>query len=128
MNLSMAEDEYADDADEIGVPKYKQYSLEGGTNYQEILYTLPEFYEAAKHDFNTGENVTLSNNKPLENINPYQSPHWRERNVLAHVRTQDFKDTSENKLLFARTVAPLIHMSIKPNDDIINRYSAESSV
>lgn len=102
MNLSMVEDEYSDDADEIGKPKYKQYALEGGTNYQEILYTVPaiEKLDNSKYEVK---------NLAVANVSEYQSPHWHEKNVLAHVRTQDFKDTSENKVLFIDEIQSDLH-------------------
>lgn len=109
MELSSLEDEYGDYADELGVPKYEKYSLEGGDNYKELLYTLPEFYEAAKHDFTTGENATIYNNLPLANTQTYQSPHWEEKNVLAHARTKDFEDTSGNKVLYIDEIQSDLH-------------------
>jgi len=98
MELSMAEDEYGDNADEIGIPKYKNYSLEGGTNYQEILYRLP-YLGMSKPNVN----------KQLADISKYQSPHWQENNVLAHARTQDFEDTEGNKVLFIDEIQSDLH-------------------
>ena len=102
MNLSMVEDEYSDDADEIGKPKYRQYTLDGGTNYQEILYTVPaiEKLDNSKYEVK---------NLAVANISEYSSPHWQEKNVLAHVRTQDFKDTSKNKVLFIDEIQSDLH-------------------
>lgn len=143
MNLSMAEDEYGDNAEEIGTPKFEQYSLEGGTNYQEILYTLPlenqnqdeilklsgEIAELRAKAYlsdpvlATDEERIESNkiyaeiNKRQEQIDrlekldnvTYKSPHWEEKNVLAHARTQDFEDTSGNKVLFIDEIQSDLH-------------------
>ena len=96
MNLSMIEDEYGDDADEIGIPKYKGYVMEGGTNYQEKLYTLPQ------------DNFKPINTQ-LNGIDKYTSPHWNEKNVLAHTRTQDFEDINGNKVLFIDEIQSDLH-------------------
>ena len=109
MNLDMIEDEYGDYADELGVPKYENYKLEGGTNYQEKLYTVPKFYEAAGQNPRTGKVEQFAMNKPLEGLRPYESPHWSEGNVVAHVRTQDFQDTSGNKVLFIDEIQSDMH-------------------
>ncbi len=143
MNLSMAEDEYGDNAEEIGTPKFEQYSLEGGTNYQEILYTLPlenqnqdeilklsgEIAELRAKAYlsdpvlATDEERIESNkiyaeiNKRQEQIDrlekldnvTYKSPHWEEKNVLAHARTQDFEDTDGNKVLFIDEIQSDLH-------------------
>lgn len=95
MNLSMIEDEHGDYADEIGIPKYKDYALEGGENYQERLYTV---------NYNSD-----NNNFQLANVDEYNSPHWSEKNVLAHVRTQDFNDINENKVLFIDEIQSDLH-------------------
>ena len=143
MELSSIEDEYGDYADEIGVPKYKQYSLKGGTNYQEILYTLPlnnqnqneilklsgEIAELRAKAYlsdpvlATDEERIESNriyaeiNKRQEQLDrlekldnvTYKSPHWEEKNVLAHARTQDFEDISGNKVLFIDEIQSDLH-------------------
>ncbi|MBR0428244.1 MAG: hypothetical protein IJK18_08625 [Clostridia bacterium] len=79
-------------------PQYSNYKLEGGTNYQEILYTLP--YEQNGNDVK---------NLQIANVNEYNSPHWQEKNVLAHARTQDFEDTSGNKVLFIDEIQSDLH-------------------
>lgn len=59
--------------------KYKEYALKGGSNYREILFTLP------------GEKQ-------------FQSQHWDEPNVLAHTRLQDFAAADGGKVLFVEEV------------------------
>lgn len=61
-------------------PQYKQYKLQGGENYRELLFTLPT--ADARFD----------------------SSHWDERNVLAHTRLQDFTAADGGKVLFVEEV------------------------
>ena len=93
LQLSSLEDEYGDYADELGVPKYEQYALEGGENYREILFTVP------KNDTNL----------QLRDKDNYKSPHWSEFNVIAHARTQDFEDINGNKVLFIDEIQSDMH-------------------
>lgn len=124
IQLSSAEDEYGeytDYEDEVGAPKYKQYTLDGGTNYQEILYTLP--YEQNGNDVK---------NLQIANVDEYNSPHWEENNVLAHARTQDFEDTSGNKVLFIDEIQSDLHQegrkkgySAKNDIDTLNKLKKQ---
>ena len=59
--------------------KWRKYSLDGGKNYREVLFRIPD---------------TTYSNKAMY-------AHWDERyGVLAHARVQDFVDASGNKMLF----------------------------
>ena len=94
---------------EIG-PKYSEYRTEGGENYREILMRLPS--DSAKNqkrimdleakERRTSHGVGFGNITPeeleelkrlrsIQAFNPpdYKSPHWKEPNVLAHMRVQD---------------------------------------
>ena len=102
MNLSMIEDEYGDYEDEVGVPKYERYSLKGGENYQEILYTLPGIEKNKKGQYEI-------KNKSISKFSEYTSPHWSEKNVLAHVRLKDFEDITGNKVLFIDEIQSDLH-------------------
>lgn len=102
LQLSSLEDEYGDYADELGVPKYEKYSLEGGENYKEILYTLPAIEKIDNDKYEVKNNA-------ITNIEEYRSPHWEEKNVLAHARTKDFKDTSGNKVLYIDEIQSDLH-------------------
>lgn len=62
--------------------QYADYQLPGGTNYNELLLSLPE----KKGDVRGG--WTDQNGNP-HTKDTYQSPHWDEPNVLAHVRFND---------------------------------------
>ena len=61
------------------MPKWDQYKLDGGKNYREVLFRIPE--------------STYSNKAMYA--------HWEERHgVLAHARVQDFVDADGNMMLF----------------------------
>jgi hypothetical protein len=72
--------------------KYQQYQLPGGTNYREMLLTLPTNKKVTELN-NKWKNGQLTENEALErqNLNDqnYKSPHWDEPNILAHVRMND---------------------------------------
>ena len=102
MNLSMLEDEYGDYTEENAVPRYEKYSLDGGKNYQELLYTLPALSKNENNDYEV-------KNLSVAKYSEYKSPHWQEKNVLAHARTQDFEDTSGNKVLFIDEIQSDLH-------------------
>lgn len=62
----------------IDNPRYSEYTTDGGSNYREILFKMPDSY--------------------------YQSAHWQGHNgVLAHTRVQDF-DTADGKMLFVEEI------------------------
>lgn len=61
--------------------RYSQYQIPGGDNYREFLFTLPQ-------------------RGGVE----YRSPHWGERNVLAHVRFNDRTTPDGEKVLFIEEV------------------------
>ena len=104
--------------------KFGQYTLPGGENYREKLYTLPEkkiesktrsklakemygadsFYDLTPEQQNKiGGIVNEDYQRGLQNA-PYRSPHWDEPNVLAHTRLNDRVDTEGNKLLHAEEI------------------------
>lgn len=61
-------------------PVYEEYKLDGGENYREILFRLPNA-EDTPH-----------------------SPHWEQDDTLAHTRLQDFVDAEGKKVLFVEEV------------------------
>lgn len=61
-------------------PEYQTYSLPGGSDYREVLFTLPHIKSS------------------------YQGPHWLEDNVFAHTRLQDFTASDGGKVLFVEEV------------------------
>jgi len=78
-------------------PKYAQYQVPGGTNYREVLLTLPSSTEVGpKVPDGAGGLVapTLAAGwQRIEGRQPgsrdFQSGHWDEPNVLAHIRMND---------------------------------------
>lgn len=60
--------------------KFQGYALPGGTNYREVLFTVPDI------------------------DGTFQSAHWDEKNVLAHARLQDFETADGNPVLFVEEV------------------------
>jgi len=80
---------------EEGFAQYQDYSVPGGKNYRELLLTLPE-----KGAINTKENFAKAMRGEDPTEQDYQSPHWQEPNVIAHVRMQDFTDAQGKRVLF----------------------------
>jgi hypothetical protein len=65
------------DAEDVDAEqKFGNWRLDGGSNYREILFTLPNVKGGFFGD------------------------HWDEKNVVAHTRLQDFNDNSDGKVLF----------------------------
>lgn len=67
------------------LPKYSGYQLPGGKNYKEIKIQYLE---------------------PGNKLDSYVSPHWSERNVLAHLRTNERVDMEGNSVLFLEELQP----------------------
>lgn len=63
-----------------GETKYNSYQLPGGSNYREMLLTLPR-----KEVDIQGQSGTFKDIEPVK----YKSSHWDEPNILAHVRMND---------------------------------------
>lgn len=127
--IESAQDEDAR-AETPGATKYSQYTLPGGTNYREVLLTLPtpadDRMPAAKKigdamarlreeaapgvDYmRTPEYQALQkqmralNDAPDPRANAYQSSHWGGTlNVLAHIRVDDRVDADGNRVLMVQ--------------------------
>jgi len=100
--------------------KYSQYTLPGGENYREVLFTLPQtsvsnetpsdqawrlfgkdsFYDLT--DEQQSKIVTLQEQQ-VQKI-PFKSSHFDEPNILAHVRLDDRTDAEGNKVLFVEEI------------------------
>lgn len=90
---------------DIGGAKYSQYQLPGGENYREVLMTLPEQRSSGPRTFKEWADASgrednadsrhayrqwMSENQDIvDNSGNYQSSHWDEPNVLAHLRLND---------------------------------------
>ena len=94
-------------------PKFRDYALDDGKNYQETLLTLPmaeRKYVYDVFDSRTQKSKQFATRAEAENFanqdktgntfvsemqvgkEDYISGHWEQPNVMAHVRTQDFVD------------------------------------
>lgn len=113
-------DNARDDDEATSDTKYSAYTLPGGTNYKELLLTLPSQKatgvksvtsdgENWKVEFADGRVETFSERKANDKQEAldyvmrdknYKSAHWDESNILAHVRFNDRTDADGNKVLF----------------------------
>jgi hypothetical protein len=103
--------------------KYGRYTLPGGTNYREVLLTLPAVRGALTDDqqsrleylqhrktsgaFDMQRGPLAEELTRLESIahsTEYKSTHWSEPNVLAHIRLNDRTDTDGKHVLFVEEI------------------------
>lgn len=111
--------------------KYAQYTLPGGENYREVLFTLPvkketrtvynlrdtdggiavtnpdrSVVEAARASLGRGQvEEELVEFIPMEDAKKaYYSQHWDTPNVLAHTRLNDRTDSQGRRLLFVEEI------------------------
>ncbi|MFJ1470147.1 ADP-ribosyltransferase-containing protein [Massilia orientalis] len=91
--------------------KYKQHSLPGGSNYRELLLTLPmpAAQLQAKRDGSgrlakpTPEDIAAFrrvNDPGKAGHSLYTSNHWDEPNILAHIRFNERVDAAGRRVLF----------------------------
>jgi hypothetical protein len=120
------------DAEDVALPKYGQYTLPGGENYREVLLTLPDRRELpegykVKNDPDYGwmvespeggmvwqgrtreEAVANARSSPtvLGQKQPdksYRSSHWDQPNVIAHIRVNDRTDADGKRVLFVEEI------------------------
>jgi Large polyvalent protein associated domain 38 len=114
-------------------PKYEKYTLPGGTNYQEVLLTLPTpvskelkqlepeiralgiTEELGDVSLSTLQDADASKDlrqrffdalskEQAQRRTEYISSHWNEPNVLAHIRLKDRTDANGNKVLFVEEI------------------------
>ena len=106
--------------------KFSQYTLPGGENYREKLYTLPqgsggwkmqqvpeypEYFDVVDQSGRVrytgdkdGAKSYLEEMIQSYNPNDYKSSHWNEPNVLAHTRLNDRIDAEGRKHLFVEEI------------------------
>ena len=99
--------------------KYGEWQLPGGYNYREVLLTLPQkvekgfttpngaFFSEADLENpvvrSTAEKIGLS--PAFRNVGTvYESPHFDQPNVLAHMRLNDRLDADGNRVLFVEEI------------------------
>lgn len=127
-----SDEEYAPEPDRP--TKYGTYTLPGGENYRELLITLPvadelppieqmqrrvevlreleadyraeSLDELAKKTADRIAKVEQSIQKAMlqKQKGTYQSSHWSEKNVVAHIRINDRTDADGNRVLFVEEV------------------------
>lgn len=111
--LDILDDE--DNFKENDPTKFSQYQLPGGKNYKEILLTIKkptkDIYAAAREmygkpwrELSTAEMDHVVNTVDDPNRTEYQSAHWDEPNILAHIRFNERIDSEGNKVLFLEEV------------------------
>lgn len=115
--------EYFNDNSEVE-GKYSEYTLGDGDNYREILLTIPNInkeslkifeqynkvkkvrdslpYNSEERDIKSKQLETLE--KSLGTFKDYKSSHWNESNVLAHIRLNNRKLPSGEKVLFIEEI------------------------
>lgn len=114
-----------------GDTKYGQYTLPGGTNYREVLLTLPAkstasperaAYEQWASRNGLTPNATATEDRynretglaappprtmsamDADAAQNYRSSHWDQPNVLAHIRLNDRTDASGARVLFVEEI------------------------
>ncbi len=115
-----------------GDAKYGQYQLPGGTNYREVLLTLPEKEPSFALDDYIGE---LNDKYGRKEISPNHfvpgweahelTPEEREKlgrlNVLAHIRLNDRTDADGKKVLFVEELQSDFGQDTKKQKTIIGK-------
>jgi len=91
--------------------KYHQYQLPGGSNYKEVLLTMPDRYKVLKDKVNreveTPEELMefeRLDRQIKETKQDFHSSHWDEPNILAHIRFNERTDSEGNKVLFIEEI------------------------
>ena len=95
-----------------GETKFGEYTLPGGTNYREVMITLPvdqEARRAAQERYNAlvAEGVPLleAQERARESVaSEYRSPHWKQPNVIVHFRLNDRVDADGKRVLFVEEI------------------------
>lgn len=109
------------DSTNEGNTKFSQWQMPGGENYRELLLTLPRLKGATpaqrsrfmdledRYDkLNVEEKAEYDRLSKLIDYDfgayDYQSSHWDESNVLAHVRFNERIDADGNRVLFIEEI------------------------
>lgn len=92
------EDSSAAQDEAVAQPKYERYTLPGGTNYREILLTLPNDALGTRNIMEGNKVVAVAKN------DPFRSSHWDYPNVVAHIRVNDRVDANGKRILFVEEI------------------------
>jgi GGDEF domain-containing protein len=107
-----------------GGTRYQQYTLPGGENYRELLFTLPQkevvytkveydqmaerFYERDYNHLTASQQhqvrTLMESDTGKQRAQDYTSPHWQEPNTVAHVRFNERVDADGKRVLFIEEV------------------------
>ena len=106
-----------------GAARYGKYQLPGGTNYREVLLTLPVKSKWASYDsagnlklWIDGEPTQaqkdaaaiaggyLQRTMLTDAAGTFKSGHWDEPNILAHIRVNDRTDSEGKRVLFIEEI------------------------
>ena len=132
-----------------GATKYQKYQLAGGENYREILLKIPEnmseynkYTESLRAKYGQGgfanlpltdiERARLEKFYASEDIRPYQSSHFNDPNILAHIRVNDRIDADGKKMLLVEELQSDWHQAGREKGykgqfkDLPNDYKIES--
>ena len=112
-----------DSVTKYDLTQYSKWQLPGGTNYRELLLTLPEKTSTpirellAKKYGKYGRSLYLSATPEEQRMvdaesaqlkvagqSGFRSSHWQEPNILAHIRMNDRTDADGAKVLFIEEV------------------------
>lgn len=107
-----------------GMPKFASYQLPGGTGYKELLITLPQREESPYVvETKSGEEVSRHSNRataleaykampdpllhqirPVRDSKEFQSSHFEQKNILAHIRMNERVDADGARVLFLEEI------------------------
>lgn len=113
--------QFQNDNSDSSPTKFSQYTLPGGENYREVLFTLPENLEAeytrvAKEEYGDSYEQLDSDQQGMVRgmvhdrsreggrVGGFRSSHWEEANVLAHTRLSDRTDADGKRILFVEEI------------------------
>ena len=109
---------------EDGEVKYSKYTLEGGSNYREVLLTLPSKRRATNYtqiakelgygDISEAEygrlpkedrdRIKTERENRIKEKSPFASSHWDESNILAHLRINERTLPNGERVMFIEEV------------------------
>jgi hypothetical protein len=150
--LQRTRDIEADKAYVIPEPKptkYSKYQLAGGENYREILLKIPEnmseynkYTDSLRAKYGQGgfanlpltdiERARLEKFYASEDVRPYQSSHFNDPNILAHIRVNDRIDADGKKMLLVEELQSDWHQAGREKGykgqfkDLPNDYKVQS--
>ena len=136
-----------------GQPKFAEYQLPGGTNYREVLLTLPntkadrldarrkeiEAIGASatseqKQEWASIMNQLRPNTNDVEGASrfggmpDFRSPHFDQPNIVAHLRVNDRTDANGGRMLFVEEVQSDWAQSIRKKKNIIADVSGIDAI